>query len=598
MPGQSNSRGGQSTLRLLRRFLSDMLVHKRLLAVVVATIIGASLATLTAPYILGRAIDEYIIPGRWEELPIVAALYFAALAAQWAFMAARNWYINVFGQRILYDLRNRLLERSLRARMDFYRGHTTGDLVSRIINDTSHVNDVLVSGLLGGLGDLASLVGIMAAMFILDARLALVALASVPFMVFVARYFGGRMRRAYRETREKIARVSSVVEEVVSGIETVRAYGREREAAEEFRRASVETHKAYMRVAVYMGLFWPLMNLSSTLSIALVLAAGAYLVYTGAATIGVVVAFIQYVQRFRGPINNVVSMYDSLQSALASLERIYEILDAPIEDDEGIEVERLRGHVEYREVWFEYKPGKPVIKGVNIEIKPGETIALVGHTGAGKTTLANLLLRFYDPTRGAILVDGIDTRRIRRSSLRRRISYVPQETYLFPGTIMENIRIANPEASEEDVIRVCKELGIHEFIMRLPRGYETDAGEAGKRLSAGEKQLISIARAMLRDPDMVILDEALSSVDPKTEELVRRAMKRLLEGRTAIVIAHRLQVAREADRIIVLDNGRVVEEGTFTELMARRGYFYRLYTSQVEEVLAAPRARGGGGRIG
>jgi len=551
-----------STLRLLRRFLGDMLVHKRLLAVVVATIIGASLATLAGPYILRLAIDEYIIPGRYEELPTIAAVYLLVLAAQWAFIAARNWYINVFGQRILYDLRGRLFERSLRARADFYRDKRTGDLVSRIINDTSHVNDILVSGLLGGIGDLASLLGIIIAMALLEPTLTLVALASVPLMVLVARYFGGRMRRAYRITREKIARVSSLVEETVSGFETVRAYGREAQAASEFSRASLDTHRAYMRVALYMGVFWPLMNLSSMLSMATVLAAGAYLVHTGATTLGVVAAFIQYVQRFRGPINNVVSMYDSLQSALASLERIYEVLDAPVEDDEGIEVERLQGHIRYDNVWFEYEPGRPVLKGINLEVNPGETIAIVGETGAGKTTLVNLLLRFHDPTKGTILLDNTPTTMIKRSSIRRRISYVPQETYLFPGTILENIQIANPQATREDIIQVCKQLGIHDYITRLPQGYDTPAGEAGKLLSTGEKQLISIARAMLRNPDIVILDEALSSVDPKTEEIIRKAIHKLLQNRTAIIIAHRLAVTREADRIIVLHNGKIIEQGT------------------------------------
>ncbi len=574
--------GDGSTLRLLRRFLGDILVHRRLFAVVALTIIGSSLATLAGPYVLKVAIDSYILAGRLGELYVIAGVYMAVLVAQWAFTTARNWYINVFGQKVLYDLRQRLMEKSLRARPWFYRDKSTGDLVSRIVNDTSHVNDILVSGLLGGLGDLVSLIGIIAAMLLLDVNMTLVALASVPLMVIVARYFGGRMRRAYRATREKIAKVSSVVEETVSGVETVRAFGREKTAMREFERASLETFKAYMKVAVYMGVFWPLMNLSSQLSVVIVLAYGAYQVHAGAASIGVVVAFIQYVQRFRGPINNVVSMYDSLQSALAGLERIYEVLDSEEEEDEGIELESLQGRIEYRDVWFEYEKGKPVIKGVTFTIEPGETIALVGHTGAGKTTLVNLLLRFYDPTRGSILVDGVDTRRLKRSWLRRRISYVPQETYLFPGTILENIRIARPDATDEEVIEVCKKLGIHDFITRLPHGYQTDAGEAGKRLSVGEKQLISIARAMLRDPDIVVLDEALSSVDPRTEALVRHAMKTLLEDRTSIIIAHRLNVAEEADRIIVLDNGRIVEEGTFRELLEKKGAFYKLYTTQME----------------
>ncbi|MCE4600445.1 MAG: ABC transporter ATP-binding protein/permease [Desulfurococcales archaeon] len=576
-----------SSTRLLRRFLGETLKYKRLIAVVTASIIGASIAGLASPYLLGIAIDRYIIPGRYSELPFIAALYLLALLAQWLFSTMRTWYVQVFGQKILYDLRNKAMERLLRARISEYGGRRTGDLVSRVINDTSVVNEVFISGILGSLGALVSLVGIVVAMLFLNVRLTLVALATVPLMVVAAKYFGGKMRSAYRETREKIARVSSIVEESISGIETIKSMGREEAVGREFKEASRETVKAYLRVAVYMGLFWPLMNLATILSVVVVLVYGTYLALAGATTIGVVAAFVQYVQRFRGPINNVVSLYDSLQSALASLERIYEVIDGvEAEEDEGLEIERIKGLIEFDGVWFEYQPGRPVLRGVTFKVDPGETVAIVGRTGAGKTTLINLLLRFYDPSKGRILVDGIDTRLVKRSSLRSRMAYVPQETYLFPGTILDNIRIVKPDATREEVERVCRELGIHEFITRLPEGYDTDAGEAGKRLSTGEKQLIAIARAMLRDPDVVILDEALSSVDPATEEVVRRAIGRLMEGRTGILVAHRLTMALDADKVIVLDDGAIVEAGRPEELLGKRGHFYRLYTAQLREAEA------------
>lgn len=572
-----------STWKLLRRFLSEAFTHKKLLVAVAVTIIGASIASLASPYILGIAIDKYIIPGRYGELPLIASLYLASLVAQWAFTSLRTWYIQAYGQRVLYNLRNELLDRLLRTRIGYFKDRQTGDLVSRIVNDTSIVNEVFISSMLGSIGDLISLVGIVVAMFILNVHLTLVVLLTVPLMVLIAKYFGGRMRRVYRETREKIARVSSIVEESVSGIETIKSFGREVDAEREFERASRETVKAFMRVAIYMGLFWPIMNLSTVLSIATVLVYGSYLVLQGVTSIGVVAAFVQYVQRFRGPINNVVTVYDSLQSALASLERIYEVVDGAEEESKDglVKVESFKGEIELRRVWFEYEPGKPVIKSVSFRIRPGETVALVGHTGAGKTTLANLLMRFYDPTDGEILVDGIDVRRIDICSLREKIAYVPQETYLFPGTILDNIRVVKPDATEEEVIAVCKKLGIHDFIERLPRSYYTDAGEAGKKLSTGEKQLIAIARSMLKNPDIVILDEALSSLDIATEEVVRRAMKRLMKGRTAIIIAHRLTVALDADEVIVLEDGRVVEEGPPQELLVRRGKFYQLYTAQM-----------------
>ena len=573
----------QSSWKLLRRFLSEVFVHKKLLLIVIATIIGASVTGLIPPYILGVTIDRYIVPRHFKGLPLAASLYLASLTAGWVFTSLRTWYIQVFGQKVLYDLRNRVLAKLLNSKISYFKDKQTGDLVSRIINDTSTINEVLVSGILGSIGDLVSLLGIVAAMFFLNLKLTLVSLSTVPLMVFVAKHFGSRMRRAYRETREKIARVSSIVEESVSGIETIKVFRREGDVEKEFARASRETVKAFLRVAFYMGLFWPIMSFSTMVSIAVVLVYGSYLVLEGVASIGVVAAFVQYVQRFRGPINNVVTVYDSLQSALASLERIYGVIDGVEEEtiEECLRIGKLGGEIEYRNVWFEYEPGRPVIKNVSLRIMPGETVALVGQSGAGKTTLVNLLLGFYEPVKGFILVDGVDVGKIDRRCLRRRIAYVPQETYLFPGTILDNIRIVKPDATDDEVIAVCRKLGIHEFIESLPQGYQTDAGEAGKRLSTGERQLIAVARAMLRNPDIVVLDEALSGLDPATEGIVRRAMKKLMEGRTSLIIAHRLTMALDADRVIVMEDGRILEEGEPRELLARGGKFYHLYMAQI-----------------
>ncbi len=575
----------KSSLSLLKRFVREAISEKKILAIVVISIIGSAIANIASPYILSVAIDSYIIPGKYEDLWLIALLYLLALVGQWFFATLQTFYTEVFGQKVLKNLREMLHRKMLVSSLDFFKDKSTGDLVSRIINDTNVINDVLVSGLLGGLGSLLSLSGIIVAMLFLDVKLTLVTLSSVPIMVIIALYFGGRMRRAYRDTRQKIAKISSVVEESVAGIETIRTFGKEEDVEREFSKASAETIKAYLRVAVYMGIFWPLMNIASLLSVVVVIAYGGYQAYLGAVSIGIVVAFIQYAQRFRGPINNVVSMYDSLQSALAALERTYEVLDdKSVEDYEGISIDKFEGNIEFRSVWFEYEKGRPVLKGINSLIPAGSKVAVVGKTGAGKTTLAALIMRFYDPTKGSVLYDGIEGRTISRRSLRRRIGYVPQETYLFPGTIMENILMANPEASEEDVIRVCRELGVHKFIMKLPKGYDTTAGEAGKLLSVGEKQLISLARALLKDPKVVILDEALSSVDPKTERLVQDAMLKLMEGRTSIIIAHRLSIVHFVDKVMVVEDGEIVEEGSLEALLGKEGYFYRLYISQIEGV--------------
>ncbi len=577
----------ESSVKITLRFIRETFKHKRLLILIILSIVGSSLSTLASPYLLAVAIDKYIIPRRLGGLPKIAGLYLIALVGQWFFTTLQMWYVEIFGQRVLQDLRSKLQLKILRSSLSFFKDKKTGDLVSRIINDTNMINDVLISGLIGGLASLISLVGIIIAMALLEPRLTLAVLVSIPLMTYTAKRFGGQIRGAYRETRRKIASISNVVEESVSGIETIKAFRRERAVLREFEQAALKTVKAYMKVAFYMGIFWPLMSISSLLSVVIVIAYGGYLAYIGTTNIGIVVAFIQYAQRFRGPINNIVSMYDSLQGALAALERIYEILDSEEEKEEGAEIEKLEGNVVLENVWFEYERGISVLRNINLVIPAGTRLALVGRTGAGKTTLVGLIMRFYDPTRGRILYDNIDGRTIRRSSLRRRIAYVPQETYLFTGTILENILVAKPNASREEVEAVCKELGIHEFIMHLPKGYDTPTGEAGKLLSVGEKQLISIARAMLKNPDIVILDEALSSVDPKTEGIVQRALLHLMKGRTSIIVAHRLSITRHTDRIVVLENGRIVEEGSFQELLSRRGKFYTLYMSQMKESVAS-----------
>ncbi len=576
-----------STVSLVKRFIGEAFQHKKTLAIATIAIIGSTIATLTSPYLLKIAIDKYILPGRFSDLWLIVILYLTALTGQWLFMTLQTYYTQKFGQKVLWSLRARLLDKILSLRIDYFKDKSTGDLVSRIINDTSMINDVLVSGLLGGIASILTVSGIIVAMFLLDAKLTLVTLLSVPVLVLVAKYFGGKMRSSYRDTRRKIARLSSIVEESVSGIETIRAFGKERSIGGEFSYAALDTVKAYMKVAWYMGLFWPLMNIASLLSVVIVLGFGSYLVARGAASIGVVVAFIQYAQRFRGPINNVVSMYDSLQSALAALERIYEVLDEElVEERTGLNIDRFEGEIEFRDVWFEYEPGIPVLRGISFKVSKGSHVAIVGETGAGKTTIANLIMRFYDAQKGEILIDNINIKNISISSLRSRIGYVPQEPYLFPGTILENILVANPEATREDVVYICKLLGIHEYIEKLPKGYDTPAGEAGKLLSVGERQLISIARALLKDPDIVILDEALSSVDPKTEHLVTNALLKLMEGRTSIIIAHRLAITRYADKVIAVKDGLIVEEGSPEELLARKGYYYTLFESQTRELEA------------
>lgn len=565
-----------------RELLSLVLAFRLDVAIVSLAIAFGSIAMLLSPYVLSLTIDRGIVGADYASLPMYVGLYVLLVVAQWVTQVVRVSRTEVLGQKVLSSLRETMFRKYMSTTLDFYQGYQVGDLVSRLVNDTSTVNEALVTGLLNVIGDLVSMLGSLAIMAYLSPQLTLASLVTVPPMVLVARVFGGRLRRAWREVRERVSRLTSIVEESASGIEVVRSFGLEDSVLSRFERTSREVYSQTIRASVLAGLFFPLMGVFSSVAVAVVLIYGGYLYLSGALSIGVLVAFTQYVNRLTGPINDLVFMYDSLQTALAALDRIYEVLrSGQVESDEGIDLVDVRGEVVFDHVWFEYVPGIPVLKDINITIRPGEVVALVGHTGAGKTTMANLLMKFYEPTRGRILVDGVDIRNVRRSSLRRFISYIPQETFLFPGTVIDNIRVVKPEASDEEVIEVCRRLGIHRFVERLPNGYYTDVGEVGKRLSTGEKQLIAIARALLKDSRIVIVDEALSSVDSETEEMLKKAIRELLRGRTGIVIAHRLTTARDCDRIIVLADGRVVEQGTFSELIAKRGVFYSMYVSQV-----------------
>ncbi len=576
------SGGSLSSWALLRRVTRDLLRYKLHVVLIATSISAYTLTGLAAPYILGMIIDKNILGGDLASLPSSVALYLLLMLGQWGSMTVNSYGIQMIGQLYLRNLRDTVFRKLQRLLMRFYTKHRIGDLISATINDTSTLNDVLVSGMLSVIGSMISLVGVVAMMLYLSPVMTAAALVSLPVLVVIAKVFGAKLKEAHRDARKRVAEATMIVEESIAGVETIKAYGREANFLRIFSGISTETSKAYIRIARLMGLFWPSMDAAVMLSTILVLVYGAYMVSAGLMSVGMVVAFIQYVNRFSRPITQFINMYDSLQAAIAAAERIYAIVDSPEVEDEGrIELPRARGEVEFRNVTFGYDPKRPVLKDVSIHIAPGETVAIVGHTGAGKTTLVNLLMRFYEPDQGQILIDGVDIREIRLSCLRRIISYVPQETYLFPGTVLDNIRLGKPDASDEEVINVCRKLGIDEFIRRLPKGYETDAGEMGKKLSLGEKQLIAIARAMLRNPSIVVLDEALSSVDPGTEAIVRRAIKRLLKSKTGIIIAHRLTTAKEADRIIVMAEGRILEEGTHEELLRKRGAYYRLHTSNV-----------------
>ncbi len=581
---------------VVKRLLKLLAPYKFRILLLTILIIVNTLTNLIGPYILKIAVDDYIVKGNIKGLAIIALLYVSINIVSWLVLLGRTYIMGWIGNVFVYKLREKLFNHIQELSMNFFTKSRAGDLISRVINDTSTIQETFLSGALSLIGDILTLAGVIIAMLLMNVKLTLVSLTVIPFIVLIAYLFSGPLRKAYLAVRRKIAQVTTKVQETVAGARVIKAYAREEEAIRSFMEASKETFEANIHAIRISALFIFLTPQIFSLGTVLVLWYGGILVLSGEVTVGVLIAFLSYVSSFFGPIMTLTNFYGSLQGAIAAAGRVFYVLDIEpeIKDaPDAVKLERVRGEIIFENVTFAYEPGQPVLKNINLRILPGERIAIVGPTGAGKTTLVNLICRFYDVTEGRILIDGYDVRKVTQRSLRKQIGFVPQETFLFPGSVRENIRLGKPEATDEEVEEVCKKLGIHDFIIRLPQGYETILGEQGIGLSTGQKQLISIARCMLKNPPILILDEAMYSVDPYTEALIRKALSKLMEGRTTIIIAHRLSMARDADRIIVLYEGRVVEEGTHEELMAKKGLYYKLYTTQMKETIIPSIAKNG-----
>ncbi|MEM0084664.1 MAG: ABC transporter ATP-binding protein [Candidatus Methanomethylicia archaeon] len=571
---------------LLRKLFRYMMPYKLAVFTIVTCVAIVSLTNTISPYLLGLAIDNYILVGDLSGLLNISLLYLLVMFVNWIATVIQGYAVEWTGQRLIYDFRNKMMEKLMFQSYKYYDDKRAGELISIVINDTSTLRESFISGIFNIIGDIFSMVGVIIAMFLLNVPLTLITLLTLPVMFLIAYVFNRKFRKAYRRTREKIAEVTTRVQESVSGIRVIQAFGREEDSQARFQMSAHEQFEAQVQAGKLMAIFWPIINFVGSIGTVTVLLYGGFLSAEGRLEIGVLVAFLAYVTRFMNPIMQLTNFYDMLQSALAASDRIFKVLESEVDvkdSPNAIELPKVRGDIRYNNVWFEYVKGIPVLKGINLHIRPGEKIAIVGPTGSGKTTLVYLLARFYDVTSGSITIDGYDIRNVKQDSLRRQIAFVPQDTFLFRGTVMDNIRIGKPNATDDEVIEVCKRLGIHDFIMRLPNGYYTDAGEAGRKLSTGERQLLSFARALLKDPPILILDEAISAVDPKTEYMIKYAIRKLLENRTSIIIAHRLTLARDWDRIIVLHNGVIEEEGTHEELMLKQGFYYQLYTTQISE---------------
>ena len=621
--------------RLMRRLLRYLRPYTSYVAIALAAIISASVLQLAQPYIMKLAIDRYIATGDLQGLNRIAVIFFGVLVGSFTLEYLQTWVLQMTGQRIMFDLRTEIYEHLQRLDIRFFDRNPVGRLMTRVTTDVDVLNDLFTAGVVSIFGDVFTLLGIMIVLVVMDWRLALVAFAVLPLIVLVTQWFRRHVRDSYRTVRTWIARINAFLQEHITGMSTVQLFRRERRSFARFDEINSAHRDANVESIFYYAVFYPAIEVIGALASALIIWFGGGWTMEGTLTLGSLVAFLQYSQRFFRPISDMSEKFNVLQAAMASSERIFTLLDTPVtivsgsgsgigarrSRDDGSREDQARpksvnqeerqlgnrmvgefrarfripipnpdrrhdcgpGHIVFDHVWFAYSGEDYVLRDVSFEVRPGERVGVVGATGAGKSTLINLLLRFYDVSKGRILVDGVDIREMGLQDLRSIFSLVLQDVHLFSGTIAGNIRLGRASITDDEVRRAAAAVHASAFIERLPLGYESAVAERGATLSVGQKQLLSFARALAFDPRVLILDEATSSVDTETELMIRDALHVLMEGRTTIAIAHRLSTIQDMDNILVLHRGTLRETGSHQELLAQRGIYYKLYQLQYKD---------------
>jgi len=546
----------------------------------VVALLAATATALAPPFLSKYAVDYGIRERDLTALSWIVAFFLLAGLANWGMSYLQTYLTGWVGERILADLRNRLFGHLQHLSLGYYERNRAGVIISRLTNDVEALDQLVTDGVSSLVQNTLTLVGTAILLFVLDWRLALATLAVIPLMAVATVIFRVRSTQAYRAVRERLGLVTATLAEDIAGMRMVQAFTREQRNIENFRAVAERYRDSNMQTVVLNGWYFPFVDLLSSIALAVVLGYGGHLYFDGSVTLGTLFAFMLYVQNFFDPVQQLSQLYNTFLSATAALDKIMDVLEEEptvVDASGATALPEVQGHVRFEDVRFSYGTGPEVLHGLELDVPPGTTVALVGHTGAGKSTIAKLLARFYDPTAGRITIDGHDLRDVTQSSLRRQLGIVPQEGFLFAGTVTENIAFGRPDATPEDVVRAAQAVGAHEFIMRLEDGYETQLQERGSRLSLGQRQLVALARALLADPRILILDEATSSVDIGTERKIEQALRLLLAGRTAFIIAHRLSTIRDADLIVVLEYGQIVEQGSHDDLMERRGLYTSLY---------------------
>ena len=569
--------------RIIVRLLAFLRPYWRRMVAAFVLMLIASVLSLAVPYLVKLAIDRHIAQGDTAGLTRVALLTAGAFVGIYLASMGQRYWLSWVGQRVLATLRAQLFQHLQQLPLGYHDTHIVGVTLSRVINDVAVINQLLSEGLVTLVSDVLVLVGIVTVMLSMSPRLALLSFSVLPLMALATYLFARRAKVAFRDTRSRVAAVVGDLAEDISGMRVIQAFAQEDMSQERFDEVNRANREAHITAMSLSFVFLPSVEFLGMLATAIVLWFGGLSVARGELTLGVIVAFLSYVTRFFQPIRELSQLYTTVQAATAGGERVLELLDTQPEvaDQPGAtEMPPIEGLVELRDVSFSYRGDELVLFDVNLTVEPGQTVALAGLTGAGKTSIGNLIARFYDVTEGAVLIDGIDVRQVTQRSLRRQMGLVPQDPFLFSGTIADNIRFGRPDAPDSVVEEAARLSNAHEFILALPDGYDTEILEGGVNLSIGQRQLVCIARAVLADPRILILDEATSSVDMVTEALIQEALQRLLAGRTAIVIAHRLSTIRNADVICVVQAGRIVERGSHEELLAQGGIYRNLYERQ------------------
>ena len=571
--------------RLMKRLLVFLRPFRQWVILAIAVLIIGSLIELAGPYLIRIAIDDYISQGDLSGLKVIALFYLGMLLLQAVINFSQTWLTQKIGQHVMYDLRTKIFSHLQRLPLAYFDRNPVGRLVTRTTNDVETLNNMLSSGVVTVFGDVFVLVGIVIAMLLFHWRLALLTLVVLPLVFLTSYLFRTHIRDSFRDVRTRIAAINSYLQENIAGMSTVQLFSREAKNFSHFDRLNVAYLQAYLRTIFYYAVFYPVIELIMSVSIALILWYGGLQVVDKTLTLGILVAFLQYVQRFFMPIRDLSEKFNLLQSAMAASERIFAVFDTPVSmlrPADSVLPAAAKGEIVFQNVSFGYQPDNLVLKNLNLTIRPGEKVAVVGATGAGKTSLINLIPRMYEPTSGTIYLDGVDTQRVSLTELRQRVRMVLQDVFIFSGTVEYNIRLGNEEISMERVIQAARDVHADEFIQKLPQGYQTELTERGGNLSVGQKQLLSFARALCFNPEILILDEATSSVDTETELFIRDAIRKLMHGRTSIIIAHRLSTIQDADWILVLHKGEIREMGSHAELLSQRGIYYRLYQLQYD----------------